>query len=360
MGRSVAFLSFRFGATDGVSVVARSWMRAFDELGAQVVTVTGSSTEATPFPGLVVPGLGMHDDVAAEDIEPVLRASLADFDLVVVENLLTIPINLEASRAAASVLAGRPALLHHHDPPWHRERYAHVTSLPGTDPAWRHVAITHLLAAELEERGIRARTIHNAFERPPERTESERLRIRDAVRSAIGFADHERVVAHPVRAIERKNIPGAIALAEALEATYWLLGPAEEDYDEELAEHLRAARCRVVHRSWGDKEGFYLAADHIAFPSTWEGFGNPPIEASLHRRTVSVGDYPVAAELRSHGFQWFSPDQVGAIRKAIDHPDSAALRERLDHDEGLALRDFSLETMTARLVDLLDEAGWVP
>ncbi|MEI2696779.1 MAG: glycosyltransferase [Microthrixaceae bacterium] len=177
---------------------------------------------------------------------------------------------------------------------------------------------------------------------------------------AIGFARDERVVAHPVRAIERKNIPGAISLAEALDATYWLLGPAEEGYDEELAEQLRSARCRVVHRGWGDKEGFYLAADHIAFPSTWEGFGNPPIEASLHRRTVSVGDYPVAAELLSHGFRWFRPDQVDSIRGSIDHPGSAALRERLDHDEALALRDFSVETMTARLVALLDEAGWMP
>ena len=360
MCRSVAFLSFRFGATDGVSVVARSWMRAFEELGARVVTVTGASTESTPFPGLVVPGLGMDDEVAAGVIEPHLRVALDGFDLVVVENLLTIPINLEASRAVAAVLAGRPALLHHHAPPWHRARYAHVTSLPSTDPAWRHVAITHLLAAELEERGIRARTIHNAFERPPVRTETERQAIRDRVRAAIGFARDERVVAHPVRAIERKNIPGAISLAEALDATYWLLGPAEEGYDEELAEQLRSARCRVVHRGWGDKEGFYLAADHIAFPSTWEGFGNPPIEASLHRRTVSVGDYPVAAELLSHGFRWFRPDQVDSIRGSIDHPGSAALRERLDHDEALALRDFSVETMTARLVALLDEAGWMP
>ena len=360
MGRSVAFLSFRFGATDGVSGVARSWMHAFEELGARVVTVTGSDTEATPYPGLVVPGLGLDDEIAAGDIEPSLRSALDDFDLVVVENLLTIPINLEASAAAAAVLAGRPALLHHHDPPWHRERYAHITSLPGTDPAWRHVAITHRLAAELAERGISARTIHNAFDRPAVRTESERRAIRDRVRAAVGFATDERVVAHPVRAIERKNIPGAIALAEALDATYWLLGPAEEGYDHTLTQHLDSARCRVVHQGWGDKEGFYLAADHIAFPSTWEGFGNPPIEASLHRRTVSVGNYPVATELRSHGFRWFRPEQVGAIREAMDHPGSAALRERLDHDEELALRDFSVETMSARLVELLDEAGWTP
>ncbi len=360
MGRTVAFLSFRFGATDGVSVVARSWMRALEQLGAEVLTVTGSPTEATPFPNRVVPGLGIEDRVPSDEVEASLRAALDDVDLVVVENLLTIPLNLEASRATAAVLAGRPALLHHHDPPWHRTRFAHITSLPATDPAWRHVAITHLLAGELAERGIDARVIHNSFEHPPRRSDDERREIRERVRAEVGFALDERVVAHPVRAIERKNIPGAIALAEALDATYWLLGPAEEGYGDELAAHLRSARCRVVHHGWSDPEGFYLAADHITFPSTWEGFGNPPIEASLHRRTVSVGDYPVAAELRSHGFGWFHPGQVDAIGEAIDDPDSPALVELLDHDERLAMTDFSIETMTSRLVDLLDEAGWIP
>jgi len=35
--------------------------------------------------------------------------------MVVVETLRTIPLNPSASRVAAEVLAGRPAILHHHD-----------------------------------------------------------------------------------------------------------------------------------------------------------------------------------------------------------------------------------------------------
>lgn len=358
MAKQVAFLSFRFGATDGVSVVARSWMRAMEATGARVLTVTGEPTVATPYANRVVDGLGLNDRLPAEQIEGPLHRALEDIDLVVVENLLTIPINLEASHAVETVLTGRPSILHHHDPPWQRARYEHVTSLPAVDPAWRHVAITRMLAGQLAERGIRSTVIHNAFIPPPERSPEERQKIRDHVRSHIGFDSTERVIAHPVRAIARKNIPAAIALAEALDATYWLLGPAEEGYGEELSHHLDSARCRVVHKGWSDPEGIYLAADHITFPSTWEGFGNPPIEAALHRRTVSVGDYPVADELRGYGFHWYRPDRPGTIASLLDDPDSAELIAQLRHDENVARREFSTEKMARCLTDLLDEAGW--
>jgi glycosyltransferase involved in cell wall biosynthesis len=360
MAPRAAFLSFRFGATDGVSVVARTWMHAMDAMGFDVVTVTGSPTQATPFPARVVEGLGLEPSIDDRELDAPLDAALDDVDVVVVENLLTIPINLEASAAAARVLAGRAALVHHHDPPWHRERFAHITELPATDPAWRHVAITQLLAGELAERGIDATVIHNAFAPPPTRTDAERAAIRRHVRDAVGLGEQELVVAHPVRAIERKNVPAALALCEALGATYWLLGPAEEGYRPQLDRLLGAARCRVVHHPWPDPEGIYLAADHITFPSTWEGFGNPPIEAALHRRTVSVGDYPVAAELRAFGFDWCSPHQVDAIAAAVTHPDEPAAIARLDRNERIARESFSLERMAGRLAAVLDAAGWSP
>lgn len=358
MSQRVAFVSFRFGATDGVSVVARTWMDTLAATGAEIVTVTGGPTAATPHPNRVVPGLGLEDQPDAAEIEPPLRAALDDVDLVVVENLLTIPMNLEASRATAAVLAGRPALVHHHDPPWHRERFAHITELPATDAAWRHVAINHILAGELAERGIEATVIHNAFPEPPRRSAEERARRRAEVRASVGLEPDELVVAHPVRAIERKNLPAAIALAEALGATYWLLGPAEEGYQGALDRLVAAARCRVLHHPWPEPEGIYLAADHITFPSTWEGFGNPPIEAALHRRTVSVGDYPVAGELRAFGFDWFTPGDVEGIRAALQEPDSPTAVARLDRNQRVARESFSIDHMAAQLTAVLDAAGW--
>ena len=361
MAPRAAFLSFRFGLTDGVSVVARTWMDAFEQFGFDVVTVTGAPGAHRLVAGLGFPGA--DGTVPEEDVDVIavaLEAALADVDLVVVENLLTIPMNLAASRATAKVLAGRPALLHHHDPPWHRERYACMTELPATDPAWRHVAINRILRDELAERDITASIIYNGFPTPTRLGRAERRHLRSDVRRSVGIGAEDLVVAHPVRAIERKNVPAAIALAEALGATYWLLGPAEEGYGDELDQILSDASCTVVHHEWSDIEGIYAAADHIAFPSTWEGFGNPPIEAALYRRTVSVGDYAVGDELRGFGFEWFSPADVDGIAAALAAPDSPAVIQMLDRNERVASEHFSLGRMRNSLHRLLDGAGWLP
>ena len=53
----------------------------------------------------------------------------------------------------------------------------------------------------------------------------------------------------PTRALARKNVAGAIALTEALDAldaAYWLLGPAEDGYGPELQRLVAQARCRML------------------------------------------------------------------------------------------------------------------
>ncbi|MBK9179351.1 MAG: glycosyltransferase family 4 protein [Acidimicrobiales bacterium] len=341
---TVAIVSFRLGHTDGVSIVAAHWQRSLEQLGFTAVTVAGEGGVDRTVPGLA---LGAPVPPTAGEV----AAALADADLVVVENVLTIPMNLPASRVLAGVLRGRPAILHHHDPPWQRERFAHVTELPPDDPAWRHVTINELTRRQLAGRGIRATTVYNGFDvhEPPG--------DRAATRRALGVGEHEPLLLHPVRAIARKNVPGALALAEAVGGVYWLLGPAEEGYGPELARHLGAARCRVL-RGLGDRPlaDAYAACDAVLFPSTWEGFGNPPIEAAIHRRQAVVGTYPIAAEVLALGFRFLPDADPAPLAAWLAHPDPVLL----DEHRRLAVRHFSLERVTANLELLLDEAGWLP
>ena len=338
----VAFVSFRLGGHDGVSVVAATWARVFGDLGWSVTTVAGEGPVDRCLPGLAV-------GAPAPPTPAEVDAAIADADLVVVENLCTIPLNLPAARVVAGRLRGRAAVLHHHDPPWQRATWEHVTELPPLDPRWQHVTINRLTEAQMAERGVDATTIYNAFD------VDEPAGDRPGTRALLEVAADERLVLHPVRAIERKAVPTAIAFAADLDAAYWLVGPAEDGYDDTLADLLAAAPCRTIHRaSPGTMADAYAACDAVAFPSTWEGFGNPPIEAAVHRRPVAVGRYAVADELRSLGFRWFDPDRPEQLDRALRRPDDTLH----DHNARIARTHFGLDRLTGDLRRLLDRAGW--
>jgi mannosylglucosylglycerate synthase len=338
----VAFVSFRLGRHDGVSVVAATWARIFGELGWGVRTVAGDGPVDHLLPGLAV---GAADPPTAEALDTALDGA----ELVVVENLCTIPLNLPAARVVADRLRGRTAVLHHHDPPWQRAQWEHVTELPPTDPAWRHVTINQLTEGQMATRGIDAVTIYNGFDvdEPPG--------DRAGTRAALDVGDDERLLVHPVRAIERKGVPAALELATALGATYWLVGPAEDGYGPTLDALLADARVRVIHRpSPGTMADAYAACDAVAFPSTWEGFGNPPIEAAIHRRPVAVGTYPVADELRALGFRWFDPERPAELDAFLRDPDPTLH----DHNAACVRDHLGLDRLTRDLGTLL--TGWVP
>lgn len=341
---SAAIVSFRLGMADGVSVVARNWQRALEQLGFSVHTVAGDGPVDRTVPGLAI-------DATDPPTRDELDAALADADLVVVENLCTIPLNLPAALLTASVLAGRPAIMHHHDPPWQREHWAHVTELPALDPAWRHVTINQLTRDEMAERGIAATCIYNGF--PTATGGADRA----GVRRALGVADDALLLAHPVRAIPRKDVPTAVRLAEELGGTYWLWGRPEDGYDDELARILAAAKCPVVRGTNGESAvDLYGAADAVLFPSLWEGFGNPPVEAAIHRVPAAVADYPVSRELRALGLQWYPADDAGPLAAALAHPDV----ERLEENRRIAVEHLSLDAMRDEIGALLREAGWLP
>jgi mannosylglucosylglycerate synthase len=120
---------------------------------------------------------------------------------------------------------------------------------------------------------------------------------------------------------------------------------------------LAASAAPVIHRpSPGTMADAYAAADAVVFPSTWEGFGNPPIEAALHHRPAAVGPYPVAEELRRFGFRWFPTDDPEPLRAFLERPDEALL----ERNAAVAREHFSQARVTDDLRSLLDEAGWAP
>ena len=332
-GRRAAVLSYRLGGADGVSVTAAQWVRALRRLGMAVRTVAGEGR-----PDVLVRGLGLEAGRAPSP--HALDAALGDTDLVVVDNVCSLPMNPAAGRAVAAYLRGRPAVLRHHDLPWERERYASCTERPPDDPAWRHVTINEPARHALAARGITATTIYHGFADHP------RPHAREGLRRMLGVGDLPLVL-QPTRAIERKNVAAGLALAEALGGVFWLTGPAEDGYAAELAALLAGARCPVRRRLplGVDMAAAYAACDVVVLPSSWEGFGLPLVESALHRRPIAVGDFPVAAEIGAFGFRWFAPGDVAALAEFVARPDARLL----DDNESVARTHFGIDALTERL-----------
>jgi glycosyltransferase involved in cell wall biosynthesis len=334
----VAILSYRLGMADGVSVTAAQWAVALRRLGARVTTIAGEGRADVLVPGLAV-------NAPAPPPPERLAAALEGVDLVVVDNVCSLPMNRAVGEAVADHLVGRPAVLRHHDLPWEREQHAGVTSWPRDDAAWRHVTISELARRALaEQRGIAATTVYHGFDERPW------PRPRAQVRAELGLTGPEPLVLQPTRAIPRKNVEAGLALARALGGTYWLTGPAEDGFADRLERLVRTAGVPVVHGlpTGVPMAAAYAACDVVVLPSSWEGFGLPLVESALYRRPLAVGDFPVARELGALGFRWFTPAGLDALRRWLADPDPALL----DHNEALARRHFGMDALVRRL-DLL-------
>lgn len=324
---SALIVSFRLGGSDGVSIEAGKWTNALRALGFEITTMAGSGSADILVPDLAIDGHGLD------------RLDLPAADIVIAENVLSLtPLNPDAARALAAALRGRRAILHHHDLPWQRPQFASEHHTVPDDPCWRHVTINELSRTELAARGIAAVTVYNTFDCDPPTGD------RGATRARLGIGDTDRVLVHPTRAIPRKNVPGALALAEAIGATYWLLGGAEDGYSDEL-ERLLASTSARVRRGGASIADAYAASDAVCLPSTWEGFGNPTVESAVYRKPLAVGPYPVAAELMAFGFKWFPADTAGPLAAWLAAPDIALL----DHNADVARAHFNIRDLPARL-----------
>jgi len=345
-GMRVAVVSYRLGMADGVSVTAALWVKALRRLGMRVRTVAGDGRADVLVPGLALDG-------ARPPTRGELAAALDEMDVVVLDNVCSLPMNRLAGEAVAGYLAGRRTVLRHHDLPWERASYSEISTWPPDDPAWRHVTISESARQSLAvRRGIAATTMYHGFiERPCPWQ-------RNLVRRRLRIPPHSPLILQPTRGIARKNVDLGLAFAAALGGAYWLTGPAEDGYQGVLEGLLRDAPVPVRRRlpTGTGMAAAYAACDAVVLPSSWEGFGLPLIESALHRKPIAVGEFPVARELAAFGFRWFDVADPGSLRAFLADPDPALL----DQNEAIAHRHFGFDPLVRRLGRLLSDIAPCP
>jgi mannosylglucosylglycerate synthase len=359
-------VSFRLGGSDGVAVEARKWAWALGELGFQVRRVAGVIEDDGRPDDTVLPGLAIDASTGgpgAIAIDEAAVAAALDADLVIVDNLCSLPLNVDAAHVVAAITArhrGR-VLFRHHDLPWQRRHLAHLgADLPPRVDGAMHATINLRSRRELQARGYAdATTVHNFFDLDPAPGN------RDATRAALGFATDDFVMLQPSRAIERKNVPGAVRLATHLARVMpnravqlWISGPAEDGYAETLARLIDRSEVPVTIGRVQSAADAYAASDLVVFPSTWEGFGNPVIESIAARRACVAFPYPVLAEILAAGVRCFSTEQPELLVRFLAEPPG---RRETYFDVNLrrARVSFSLPELPATIEQAFAAQGWI-
>lgn len=333
-------VSFRLGGTDGVSIEAAKWISALRSMGHHVTTLAGDGSVDVLVPGLA---LDASTSLSLTSVTDVTESA----DVVIVENVASLPLNVVARDVLYEALEGRPAIFRHHDFAWQRDRF-----LDGDPPRqgaqWSHVTINDLSRRELAERGVESVVVRNSFDCDPPRGR------RHDTRRALGI-ENERLLLFASRAIPRKNVEGALALAASLDATLWILGPAEDGYGSAFDELVRSSSVPVL-RGLDENlttDDAYAACDLVVMSSTWEGFGNPVLESVTHRRPLAVYPYPVLEEIRAFGFRFFGLGERHVISSFLDRPDRTLLETNLN----IARRHFNLDDLPSRLSPILAARG---
>lgn len=148
---------------------------------------------------------------------------------------------------------------------------------------------------------------------------------RAARRAAAGLSDTRPVVLQVASGVRYKNTPMLLhALAElrrrTSDVTLVRVGAPLFRDESQLARTLGLQDSLVFIGEVDDQTlaEWYNAADVLAFPSWWEGFGWPPLEAMACGTAVVASNIPAVAEVVGDAGVLVSPDDPSALARAIE------------------------------------------
>ena len=409
----IGFVSTRFSGTDGVSLETEKWARILSEMGHECFYFAGESDRPEERTVVVPEAHFKHPDIAALNrdlFDNYTRSSKTsgliqafrfhlkqhlyqfirtfDINLLIVENALSLPVNIPLGLALSELIAETQiaTIGHHHDFTWERSRFAVTAAedylraaFPPTLPSIHHVVINSFAGRQLALRtGASSTLIPNVmdFDNPPPPPDDYALGIREA----LGIPEGAHFILQPTRIVPRKRIELAIELARRVEMACVLVithqagdeGSAYllrlRDYAELLGVSVVFGTEIVNHRRGELPDGrkiysladAYQQADLVTYPSTIEGFGNAFLETIYYRRPIVISTYEIfKTDIQPKGFQVigfedFTEDNtVEQARAVLADPSLGEAMAEQNYEIGR--RHYSYSTLKTKLGVLLGE-----
>jgi len=412
MAKNIGFVSTRFAGTDGVTLETSKWAQVLKSAGHNYFWFAGL-LDRSPERSFQVPeaffqheknlwidrqifGKKRRDPAVTDaiyELKTYLKKQLKEFirkfdiDLLVAQNVLTIPMHIPLGIALTELIAetGIPTIAHHHDFYWERTRFAVNAvgdylrmAFPPNLPSIEHVVINSAAQEELALRtGISSIIIPNVldFENPPAVTRQE---TRD-FRKEIGLTPDDILILQPTRVVQRKGIEYAIQLVEELGDPRCKLvisheaGDEGSDYADWLKEHARESGVdlRLLNLRISDPMNpdvnrkdlytlwdVYPHADFITYPSLYEGFGNAFLEAVYFKKPLLINRYAIfVRDIEPKGFDLIVMDgfltgqTVGRVKEIMRSPERR--KEMINTNFNIAGRHYSYGVLRRWLNTLL-------
>ncbi|MGD1969879.1 MAG: glycosyltransferase family 4 protein [Desulfobacterales bacterium] len=409
---SFGFVSTRFAGTDGVSLETEKWVDVLKSKGCRVYFMAGELDTDPAISHLVPKAFFQHPEIleiqhslfikkhrSRECTRKIhaLKEELRDeidrfykryqFDILVVQNALAIPVNIPLGLALTEFIieSGIPTVAHHHDFYWERQRFHSFAAMdylkaafPPDQPNIQHVVINSLAGMELARRtGASWTLVPNImdFKILPQEIDDYN---RD-VRAKIGLDDDSFFILQPTRLVSRKGIESSIELISRLRREKCaLVIPHEagdeglsyrkrvEEYAKFMGVDLRLIDDRIAKERRVGADGhkqytlwdIYPHADFVSYPSIYEGYGNAFVEAIYFRKPILVNRYQIfEADIEPKGFQvvsfdgFITSETVQKVKDIMD--DTQRLAEMAEVNYMLGWRYLSYEMLEEKFEALL-------
>jgi len=245
---------------------------------------------------------------------------------------LAIPLNIPFGLALTEFIAetGFPAVAHHHDFSWERERFLinaiedYLTwAFPPNLPTIQHAVINSIASEQLSHRkGISNTIIPNVYDfaNPPQDTNVCPTDIKER----IGLKEEDLFILQPTRVVPRKWIERSLEIVNLMELenpVLVLTHTADDEgdvYNQRVQEYARRLGVKIVsvehlvgpeedYNNHNDKKytigDVYQCADLVTYPSGYEGFGNAFLEAIYYKKPIVVNRYSIyIADIEPKGF----------------------------------------------------------